>query len=198
MNRTTLVLGAVAAALGVAATLGAERALSQEGMPDDKMMKEWLEMNAPAAQHKKLEALVGEWETVTSVMGTPGSKGSAKFEMEMGGRWLKQTYSGSMMGTPFTGVGYLGFDRIRGRYVQIWLDTLSTAPSIAYGDFGQDGKVLQMFGEMDEPQMKIYGKTARYVLRLKSADQVIFEVHDTHIGETGTKVFDMTYTRKKK
>lgn len=194
----------VAAAVGLAALAGRARSQEPPQTPEDmaKYMAEWMKMNAPGPEHQKLERFVGDWDVTTAMTGAPGTgKGTATFTLALGGRWLRQDYTGSMpMGEQtltMEGIGLLGFDRVRNRYVQTWCDSTSTVLSTATGFFDQSGTVLQMFGEMDEPQMKVWGKTFKWIIRLVDADHFTFEIHDMHIGETNTRVIQLDYARRK-
>ena len=59
------------------------------------------------------------------------------------------------------------------------------------------GKVLSLYGKMDEPMTGEHDKNVKYVSRMISADKHIFEVHDLAISEPNTKVVEVVYTRKK-
>ena len=198
-------LAALAAGVaGLAVLAGLARSQEPPANPEEmaKYMAEWMKLNAPGAEHKKLEWFVGDWNVATGMAGMPGTgKGSATFALALGGRWLRQDYRGAMdMGgqtVTMEGLGLLGFDRVRNRYVQTWCDNLSTVLLTGTGFFDREGKALQLFGEMDEPQMKVYGKHFKWIVRITGADAFTYEIHDMHIGETGTQVIRLDYTRKK-
>jgi hypothetical protein len=65
------------------------------------------------------------------------------------------------------------------------------------GTFDRSGKVLTMYGKMNEWMTGELGKTVKYVTRVVSKDKHVFEIHDLSIGEPNTKVIEVTYTRKK-
>jgi hypothetical protein len=46
----------------------------------------------------------------------------------MGGRFLGQRYTGSMMSAPFEGVGYTGYDNVTKKYWGTWIDRMSPDP----------------------------------------------------------------------
>ena len=78
----------------------------------EEMMRLWQEAMTPGEAHKALEQLAGEWDAVTRMwvegpqkppMETTGTSSSA---MQLGGRFLRQDFTGQMMGMPFTGLGF--------------------------------------------------------------------------------------------
>lgn len=73
----------------------------------------------------------GKWTAVVSFSasadGAPHeSTGTAEFSMDLDGHVLKQVYAGDMMGTPFTGVGYTGYDNAAKQSWYIWMDSGSS------------------------------------------------------------------------
>lgn len=170
----------------------------------DDMMKKMMELASPGEGHKKLEDLVGVWETETKMwMAGEGSgqaaitKGSSEGSWVLGGRFLRQDFKGEMMGMQMTGFGFTGYDNYAKRYLAMWVDNMSTTLSTMEGTFDRSGKVLTMYGKMDEWMTGELGKTVKYVTRFISKDKHVFEIHDLSIGEPNTKVIEVTYTRKK-
>ena len=74
---------------------------------------------------------------------------------------------------------------------------LPTSLLTSEGYFDPSGKTLTMYGLMDEPMTGENGKPVKYVTRILSPGKHVFEVHDLAIGETGTKLVEITLTRKK-
>ncbi len=169
----------------------------------DEMMKKWMEAITPGDNHKRLADMVGSWETTSSVwMQGPGNppaitKGTAEFKLIMDGRYLLQESKGEMMGMPFTGMGVTGYDNFNKKYVSFWIDNLSTAMFTSEGAYDQSGKVLTLYGKMDEPMTGEHDKNVKYVSRTISPDKHVFEIHDLAIGEPNTKVAEVVYARKK-
>jgi hypothetical protein len=97
------------------------------------------QMAAPGAEHKVMEQLVGHW-TGTATLQLPGmepmtSEVKISHAMELGGFWLIGSFEGSMMGVPFTGRSTLGFDSEKGKYVEIWVDSMRSSVSQLEGDY---------------------------------------------------------------
>ena len=81
---------------------------------DPAMMDAMMKAGEPGDAHKKLEGLVGTWDTKVSFWMMPGtdpmaSAGVSTNQWVMGGRYLEQRFKGDMGGMPFEGVGYTGY-----------------------------------------------------------------------------------------
>jgi len=74
---------------------------------------------------------------------------------------------------------------------------MSTAMNHAEGMRDRTGKVLTLYGTMDEPMTGEHDKPVKYVLRVLGPDKHVYEIHDLAIGEPHTMVIEVTYTRKK-
>jgi hypothetical protein len=168
----------------------------------EEMMKKWGEAMTPGPAHKNFEQFVGTWDVETKMWmnGPKGeasvSKGSSEYKLALGGRYLQQEFSGEMMGQPFNGVGYTGYDNFGKKYVSFWIDNMSTAMSTMEGTMDKEGKTLTMWGKMDEPATGEKGKQVKYVTRVVDKDKHVFESYDvTSYGEK-QPVMVITYTRK--
>ncbi len=168
----------------------------------DEMMKKWMEVSTPGDNHKKMDDLVGTWETTVSMwMGADQppqvTKGVAEMKWVLGGRFIQEDMKGEMMGMPYSGMGLLGYDNFNKKYTFVWADNSSTQMSTSEGTFDPTGKVITYFGKMDEPMTGEHDKTVKYVTRIVSKDKNIFEIHDLSLPEPNTKVMEIVYTRKK-
>lgn len=177
---------------------------AQEGSADvDEAMKKWKASIMPGAPHKALDAYEGSWETTTKIwMGGPTappseSKGTADIRWILGGRYLEQRVKSGMMGMPMDGYGLTGYDNMNKKYVVFWVDNLSTSMYTAEGAMDQSGKVLTVYGKMDEPMTGEHDKNVKYVTRMIDQNTFVHEIHDLAIGEPNTLVVEVTYRRKK-
>src|SRR2546428_3031197 len=116
-----------------------------------------MEMAAVGEPHQALDPLVGKWETASRFwMGGPDSpamdtKGSAEIKQIMDGRFLVQEASGDFMGMPFKGMGITGYDNFKKKYVSFWIDNMGTAMFTSLGTMDPSGKVINFYGQLDEP-----------------------------------------------
>ena len=85
---------------------------------------------------------------------------------------------------------------IANMYVGCWADNMGTQMLTMKGMADPSGKVFTYFGEMDEPMLKVIGRTVKYVTRIVDKDTQVFEIFDLHAGPD-YKVVEVTYKRKK-
>lgn len=172
---------------------------SQEDMA--AMMAKARQFTAVGENHKHLTRFLGEWRTETRMfMGDkPGAPemGKASFRWKLEGRWLESEWAGNMMGRPVRGAMWIGHDNFKMSYVMTTVNDVDTAMNHAEGDLTQDGKSLLMYGTLDEYLTGEHDKMVKYAWRFLSEDRLVLEVHDLPIGETNTKVVEITYNRVK-
>ncbi len=165
------------------------------------MMEKAKKFTQPGDAHKLLEKMLGKWDyEIRMFMGgqaTPPEKGTSETTWLMDGRWIRTSWSGTMMRMPTQGFMLMGYDNFKMSYVVTMVSSMDTAMNHAEGDLTQDGKTLIVYGTLDEYLTGEHDKMVKYVWRFESADRVVFEVHDLPIGETGTKVVEVAYTRAK-
>lgn len=208
MRRVTIAAVACAFCAGLAASslFSVPAAAQDEGAPPipadmQEMWAEYMALGEPGPKHEMLDRFVGEW-TVTTTISMPGvepmvSEGTATTEWAMDGRWLVTKQSGTMMGRPYQGMGVMGHDNYKNRFVQTWCDSMSTAFAYSEGEAAPDGSAFFFSGTMDEPMMRMHDRAATYIIRVESDDRHVFEIHDPalEIGGMPTKVVEMVYTR---
>lgn len=125
------------------------------------------------------------------------SKGTAKAEWLIDGRWMKTSSTGSMMGMDITGHGIMGYDNHRQKYVNVWVDSGSTMMLTSEGNYDQSRKNLVLYGKMDEAMTGEIAKQVKYAWRFQDADHFTMEIHDLAIGEENSRVVEIVHTRKK-
>lgn len=206
-RQTRLVTGGVA--LLAAALFLSTQVVSQEKAqlqpPGEldmaEMMAKWKELNAKGPEHERFKDMVGTWDTETKMWMGPGepevSKGTAVFRLILDGRYVEQKYKCDFMGEPYEGLGIDGYDRIKKKYVSIWLGTDSTGIFMAEGTADETGKVITYLGRMDDPMTGQKDKLVRSIIREIDKDHVLFEMYEEmpHVGEV--KTMEISYTRRK-
>lgn len=198
----TIVLAGVAS-LGLGSAPQEEPKASMA--PDEKnmmeMMKKAKKFTAPGPMHKFLERFLGTWDTDVRITMTgheaPPEKGVTETSWLLEGRWLKTEFDGSLMGQPFQSVSIMGYDNFKMSYVVTSVSSLDTAMNRSEGDLDPSGKVLILYGTIDEYLTGEHDKMVKTVWRVLSDDKLVMEVHDLPIGEKNTKVIEMTFTRRK-
>jgi hypothetical protein len=176
---------------------GAASWMNAQEEPDPAtMMAKMKQFTTPGNEHQLLESLIGEWDTETSVMNMPPTKGTAEFKWVLNKRFVEQNYSGEMMGQPYTGVGHIGYDVFKKKYVSSSLTSMETAIRYSEGLVDRTGKIISFYGTMDEYLTGEHDKAVKYVMNFVDPDHLDFEIHDLAIGEQ-SKVVAIKYTRKK-
>ena len=163
-------------------------------------MEAMMRAAAVGAEHKALDVMVGTWDTKVKYfpeMGAPAmeSSGTAVNEWVLGGRWLQQKFEGSMMGAPFSGIGYTGYDNIRKMYVGTWMDSMSTQVMSSTGS-GSSGNTYSFTATMMDP---VSGEptSAEEKVRVIDKDHHVFEMWGPDMDGHNYKMMEITYTRKK-
>lgn len=150
MNRPWIfALALVAGALFAAAP----QSQAQEMTPE--MMAAWAEYANPGEHHQLLNGGAGKWEQKLTMWMAPGAPAqeytsTSTAAWSMGGRWMEENISGTVMGMPFQGRNLMGYDNFRDEYVSIWTDNMSTAPMISRGTYDPATKTFTMSGTMDD------------------------------------------------
>ena len=176
---------------------------SAKKMPSqEEMMARWKEFMTPTDAHKKLEYFVGTWDMTTEAwMAGPNqppetSKGTATYSMILGGRYLQENVSGEMMKMPFNGIGITGYDNFKKKYFGTWIDDMGTSVATMEGTIDPDGKVITLWGKMDEPATGEKNKTVKYVYKIVDNNTHLFEIYD--VTSHGEKYPTMRVTYKRK
>ena len=203
-------LAVIALAAGSLLTLSSvaqekkENPAAAQSTPDQQeMMKKWMEVSTPKEPHNKLNALEGKWDVEMKIWENGPdkpptvSKGTSVKTWTVGHRFLREEYSGFMMGMPFEGVGYTGYDNYNKKYVASWVDNTTTQMLTMSGVMDKEGKLLTLYGTTDDWMMGENGKPVKYVTRIADKDKNIFEVFDLSLEGPNTKMMEATYTRAK-
>src|SRR4051812_6891786 len=88
----------------------------------------------PGPEHAMLKKGEGTWDAVTKAMGKE-SKGTLKCWCNENGLWALEHYKGEIEGQKFEGHGATSYDPATKKYVNVWIDSMSTRPMLSEGDF---------------------------------------------------------------
>jgi hypothetical protein len=162
-------------------------------------MAAWNQANQLSKEHIDMAThMVGEWDTATTFWLDPKgqpmtSKGHAKFDTTMGGRFVTQEYHGDMDGKPFKGMGLYAYNTVTKEYENTWIDSSSTGIMLSTGHKNEKGEIVYT-GQYDDP-MSGQKKTSRSVLRHEGKDKMVFEMFDKGTDGTEFKNLEVVYTR---
>ena len=155
----------------------------------------------PGIEHKQLAEIAGTFDCKVTVFlpdkKTVESTGVMKRAMVLGGRFLQESFDGSFQGKPFKGLGLMGFDPGKNKYVGYWADSATNAIMQTEGTYDAKTKTYQFSGEDTEP---FTGKKmkARDTLKLVSADEHIMEMYRQPADGKEFKMMEIRFTRMKK
>ena len=176
----------------------AQTAAAKKTPTPEQMMAIMQKYGTPGEEHARLKPLVGTFTAETICQMDPSappmtSTGKTTNKMILGERWLKGSYEGEFMGQPFQGFQLLGYDKVKGKYVSSWIDSMSTQQMVAYGDADAAGKVLTFNSTVDCP---IEGgpKQMKMVITINDNDHNTMEMYDVKDGKE-TKTMTIKYTR---
>ena len=121
------------------------------------------EMSKPDEHHAFLKKFAGDFDCTLQMWMDPTDKptptpGYTESQWQLGGRYLTSDFVGSFSfggaNVPLKGIGILGYDRIKGQYFSVWMDSMSTGvmmlPGVADTNAGTltfDGMVTSFAGE---------------------------------------------------
>jgi hypothetical protein len=139
--------GAVLVALAVQAPAAQER----RGRTQDPG-----QLALPGNEHKRLEALVGDWRLDAEFRVSPAAKwektaGRASYKKILGGRFVTEEASIDLMGNQFEWMGIYGYDLRALKYTAVWVDNGDTGIERAEGTMDDAGKTLVLSGEQAGP-----------------------------------------------
>jgi hypothetical protein len=182
--------------------------LTAADTPADKAAQQKAAMDAmmraatPGDAHKKLNSMVGTFDAKVKMWMEPGappseSTGKSVNEWVLGGRWVQQRFEGNMMGAPFTGIGYTGYDNIKQMYVGTWMDNMSTSVMTSSGGASDaSGKTWSFNASGMDP---VSGEPVAFdeKITMVDNDKSIFEMWGPGPDGKMFKMLEITYTRKK-
>ncbi|MCH7702102.1 MAG: DUF1579 domain-containing protein, partial [Planctomycetes bacterium] len=115
--------------------------------------------SGPGPEHEHLKRSIGKWD-VKGTFYMPGmppdkSTGTCEFRSILGGRFIVQEYRtvSDVMGE-FSGFGINGFDRIKGKYVSVWMDSMGTGIYLSEGTADPSGKKFTYMWEGEDPMTR--------------------------------------------
>jgi hypothetical protein len=145
----------------------------------------------PGPEHEKFKEVTGAWDAKCE-MGDKEFKGSATFSVGLGGLWHFQAFTADFGGGKFEGKGASTYDPASKKYINIWIDSMSTTPMVSEGNYDKQGRlILKGKKSHDGKQIEVTMTT-----EFKDKNTMIFTmVAPGPDGKEGE--MKITYTRKK-
>lgn len=193
------ITGVTAVALALAGGAQAQQAAkTSSGVAAVKAMEN--AMN-PGEGHKKLEFLVGTFDVKIRTWVDPSkppyeSAATSIATWVLGGRYVQQMLAGNIMGEPWSGIGYAGYDNVAKKYVATYMDSGSTGMEWFSGAVSPDGKLAKLTATIPDDST---GKPVKVEMRLSIAanGDHVTEMWQANKNGKMVRVMDLQYTRKK-
>ncbi len=201
MNMTRTGRWFVCAALGIS-MLAAVSALAQNHPQDkrDNAAPSKSDSTKPGPAQATLAKLAGDYARVIKFVGPAGagiapSSGTAKISVVLGGRFLLEESTDTVMGRTVDGLRLYGYNNAAKQYEMARMYTMSTAITMMTGTSTDGGKTINFVGTTDSSAKGAAPLHAEF--RVTSDDE--FVVTLSTIGDDGKDApFQSTeYTRKK-
>jgi hypothetical protein len=199
-------LGTLALALIVSGAAGAADKMqpAASAMPADPaaMMQKAKPFMTPGAEHQALDPMVGRWNAKVSMWMKPGdmpqvSTGTAEMSWVLDKHFIRQDYTGDMGGQRFAGVGYTGYDKVRGEYQSVWLDNMMTGMMLGTGTSPDSGKTIKQEGTFGCPITQDKHLWFRTETRMDGKDKIVYSSYGKDPQGKEYKGMEIVYTRVK-
>ncbi len=186
--------------VGAGSAFAADKDDAMKGMKMDKahdeMMEQMMKAGAPGAPHEMMKKCEGTWKATVKTWQGPGdpviSEGSADFKMILGGRFLEQRFTGSMMNQPYEGYGLSGYDNTKKAYTSLWVDNMNTSTMMSSGSYDEAKKTLTFKSTMPGPDGK--PMSMRMTNVMPDDKTQVFTMYSVDKGKE-MKMMEITYTR---
>ena len=167
-----------------------------QSQDDMKAMQAYM---APGPIHQMLAKSTGTLTAAITMWMTPGGApanmtGETKSEMILGGRYLKSTNTGNMMGMPFEGVSITGYDNAKKIFVNSWIDNMGTGMMYLEGSWDDQNKSISFKGKVVDPATG-NDLPVREIVKFPDDNSQIMEMYMTANGNE-FKTMEIKFTRK--
>lgn len=146
----------------------------------------------PTENHAVLKQDVGKWNAEVKLFAPESdepqvSKGVEFNELVCDGIWLRTHYKGEFFGTTFEGIGMIGYDTSKEKYVGTWGDNFTSSMATMEGEYDAEKKTLTfnvkgvgLDGQEQESTQTIkYNDDGSRTMIMESNQQKVLEIHYT-------------------
>jgi hypothetical protein len=164
-------------------------------------MSAWMKAATPNEHHGLLARMAGSFSVESRFFAGPEaeaqvSQGTAEQTMILGGRVLRQDFTGNMSGQAFQGLGLVGYDNVRQAYYSYWVDGMSTMPLMHDGQCRTPTcEVIEFKGEYRDP-LTGKAKKSRTTSEVAADGHLVFTMYDQDTRGREFKSLELIYTRK--
>jgi hypothetical protein len=196
-----LALGLVLSASLVAQEKKKPAAKAAPKPPDEKaMMEAWKKASTPGEMHKKLDDMVGTFDASVRMWMDPSkppedSTSKSVNTWVLGNRYVETKHEGTMMGEPFSGIGYTGYDNVQKKYVGTWMDTGGTGIMNSTCTLDASGKAMTCKSSFWDAMT---GKPSTMEMKTSWTDHDHHSMEMWGMGPGGKKfkMMEISYTRQ--
>jgi len=149
----------------------------------------------PGPEHEEFKQFEGTWDAAIKSMGQD-SKGTLVYKVGLGGLWLMEHFQGDFGGMAFEGRGATSYDAAKKKYVNVWIDSMSTLPMVSEGTYDKANKTMTMVGMMPMPEGKNMKVTMTTIS--KDADTKLFTMIGAGPDGKDLEMMQITYKRRSK
>ncbi|MCA9290604.1 MAG: DUF1579 family protein, partial [Phycisphaerales bacterium] len=116
-----------------------------------------VEAGRPGPHHKILQVLEGRFEASFHIWMAPGdpplsTRGTIERTSVFDGRYLRESVRTADEGIgAFEGLGFIGYDNAEGRYVNVWMDSMSTGIALEYATYDVGQRTFRFVGMHRDP-----------------------------------------------
>jgi Protein of unknown function (DUF1579) len=174
---------------------GADAAMAM----DPEMMKKYMAYATPGEAHKALTPLVGTFMHTIKWWNAPDTKpdvstGTTDAQWILGGRFVESIVTGTSMGQPFEGRGFMGYDNEKKQYDGFWLDNMGTGVMTSHGQYDAATKT---WNENATASCPLEGtKHFRGVTRVIDDNNHTYELFTNDKNGKEFRMMEITYVRK--
>lgn len=192
----TVVVAAMAVVCAGCSLRGSDDGVRPEGLTP----LEWASLSKPGASHQLLDVFAGAWDVKITFWSGPkagpqDSRGTSLLTWILGNRFLKEDFSGDVLGEGYQGLGLMGYDAASRRFTTVWLDSLNTAMAVQKGKYLPDTNSFELAGEVYDPLLG-RSKTTRTQIHISSPDSYTVTMTDTDPSGRDFKSLEIVYTRR--
>jgi hypothetical protein len=194
----TIFMNKLTFALLTAAVLCFSTSTRAQSDDDTKAMMAY---STPGDIHKMMAKSAGAWTAAITMWMAPNTDpmkttGEMKNEMILGGRYLKGTNTGNMMGMPFEGISMTGYDNAKKVFVNNWIDNMGTGMMNLTGTWDGASRSITFTGSMVDPASS-KDVPVREVLKFDDDNHQTMEMY-ANAGPDGKefKTMEIKFTRK--
>jgi hypothetical protein len=180
-------------------------ALAQEQPEPPQGMPLFVQRGMPGPMHERLEPLIGDWTVESSFMVAGGTAEHPLHGEKMrthrewvAGHFVQDVTKGTLAGSPYFRIGYLGYSTMDKRYEWITLDEVNSNMMIYQGKPGSDA--LDMSGTFtdqgvlsEEMAGKEIGQRTEFII--DGPERHVIRMYFTPPGGREFLAAEMIYTR---